>query len=657
VGGQPELTQLALENEALRVRVAELQRVVATNSDAARFLQSLLAAVPAIVVRTDSALRMRYVSSYQPGLAPEQVVGRSILDFIEPDFREHVRKVLEHTRTTGEVGSYQARGVGPHGTSASYQTHVSALSGEDGSAGLCVACLEMTAHEQREERLRETEAKLRLALEATGLGLWSWDALSHEMVWDDAMRRLHGAEPPLDFETYIATLVHPEDRPGFVLRSQNLFERGRLEGLPYRILRPDGQVRWVLASGRVIADHDGAVLKIMGGTLDITEHRGLEEQLRQSQKMEAIGSLTAGVAHNFNNMLSVIMPTLEMVAPFVPPEHQPLARDAAHASQRASELVRQLMTFAGRSNSQGRSVHDVLEIVDAAVGICRRAFDHRLLLYTIYEAPPAAVFCNAGQIEQVLVNLLLNARDAVIDGGVGRGRVTVRVTTRDQLLGPLAGQLESRPGVCIEVMDDGIGMSEEAKAKAFEPFFTTKALGRGTGLGLATSYAIVRDHEGSIACCSQPGGGSTFTVLLPLSDQSAGPVTRLSGQPLPRSLCALLVDDEAAVRNAVGHVLVDAGLRVLSAGNGADALAQLAGEPETDVVLLDRSMPDGPGECLVPRMRELAPRARILFFSGETLEPELVGLADGIVQKPVHGRQLLDAIGRVLARESLRLDS
>jgi PAS domain S-box-containing protein len=647
-----ELTELALENQALRARLEEVEQRAAEAADAASFLRAVLRTAPVFIVRTDCALMVRYSNLYQPGLDPEHVLGRSALDFIEPASRLRALSVLTHTLRTGQPGEYETCGTGAHGQIANYQTRVTALTEAGRIGGLCMVCTEMTAHVRREQMLRDIETKLGVALEATGLGLWSWDAVSGELLWDDSMRQLHGHEAPATFDAYVQTSVHPEDRLELRARSRLAIARSRFDGLSYRIVRPDRQVRWLFASGRVIADDEGRVVKVTGGTLDISEQRVLEEQLRQAQKMEAIGNLTAGIAHNFNNMLSVIIPALDLAAPHVPKQHQTLARDASHASQRASELVRQLMTFAGRSPSEARSAQDVLEIVDGAAGICRRAFDRGLTLYTIYEAPPAAVLCNAGQIEQVLVNLLLNARDAIADAKAdanARGRVTIRVTTQDcHVLPPIAIEDGPRACVCIEVTDDGVGMTEETRLRAFEPFFTTKQSGRGTGLGLATSFAIVRDHQGSLTCRSEPGEGTTFTVLLPLSGERSRSAETPCHQPLAKNVCALLVDDEAAVRSAVGHVLSDAGVRVLSAGNGAEALAHLAVEPDTDVVLLDRSMPEGPGEHLLPRMRELAPHARILFFSGEAIEPELVALADGVVPKPIQGRELLDAIGRAL---------
>jgi two-component system, cell cycle sensor histidine kinase and response regulator CckA len=228
--------------------------------------------------------------------------------------------------------------------------------------------------------------------------------------------------------------------------------------------------------------------------------------------------------------------------------------------------------------------------------------------------------------------------------------VTVRIKSRAGTLPPLGTDVEARPCVAIEVDDDGVGMSEEVKARAFEPFFTTKGVGRGTGLGLTTSYAIVRDHGGSLECESQPSVGTTFTIRLPLSRERTSQPDLASQAALPHGLCALLVDDEAPVRTAISQLLLDTGVRVRGAGSGHEALALLAEHSDIDVVLLDRSMPDAPGETFVPKIRELAPHVRILFFSGQTIEPALAATVDGVLQKPVQSKELIAAMRRALLK-------
>jgi PAS domain S-box-containing protein len=346
-----------------------------------------------------------------------------------------------------------------------------------------------------------------------GLGLWSWDLARGELTWDDGMLRLHGCETTPSIEQYLNEMVHPADRAEALTRAQRVMDGGPWDSVPYRIVQPSGSVRWVLATGGSLPVAGSKPNKWVGGLLDITEQRALEEQLRHAQKMEAIGNLTAGIAHNFNNMLSVIMPTLEFAIGLVPIDRKPMLREASHAARRASELVRQLMTFAGHSSSMQRAHHSSHDIVRAAVGICSRVFGQDLQLTAVYDNDAVPLHCNAGQIEQVLVNLLLNARDAVLAAGPPRGHVSVRVSVRRGHSDRIAADADA--WVWIQVSDDGIGMTEEVKTKAFEPFFTTKGPGRGTGLGLATSYAIVRDHRGRLECASHPGLGTTFTLMLP----------------------------------------------------------------------------------------------------------------------------------------------
>jgi CheY-like chemotaxis protein len=317
-------------------------------------------------------------------------------------------------------------------------------------------------------------------------------------------------------------------------------------------------------------------------------------------------------------------------------------------------MVQQLMTYAGQSLSHERDVHCIDALVEASVGICRRAFERRVTLDTSFDGEPPCVLCNPVQLEQVLVNLLLNARDAVLDAGRTEARVYVRV--RRTMMSRAAGSATLAraattpppvPAVAIEVIDNGIGMNDLVRARLFEPFFTTKGAGRGTGLGLATSYAIVRDHEGTVTCESVQGVGTTMTVTLPTTtDAPRGQAARSDALATPTRR-VLLVDDETAVRTTLSYVLSEAGMTVLLADSGQAALDVLSRQ-SVEAVLLDRSMPGGAGETFIARIRALAPRARILFLSGQMVEPQVAALADAVVPKPVTGPALLDAIQRVL---------
>jgi len=648
-----ERARLAEEIERLKLRVAELESQAALNVDNASFLDSVLQAVPLFIMRADDDLKIKYLNRYQPGFSPETTIGRSALEFLSPEVHELFRVRVAQVRQTGKVTSYATRGVLPSGELMHYETYVAPVHEADGSIGVCVAAVDITAHLRREEELRDVETKLHLALESTGLGLWSWNVETGEMVWDEAMCRLHGSDPPASAEVY-AERVHPDDYPLYSKQLEQTLRDGVWKSIAYRVLRPDGSIRWVYGIGRCVRDDHGKIVKLIGGLLDVTAQRTLEEQLRQAQKMEAIGNLTAGVAHNFNNMLTVIVPTLELLGRSVSDERGQLVAEATHAARRAAEMVQQLMTYAGQSLSHERDVQRVDTIVNASVGICRRAFDRRVQLDVAYEGEPPNVLCNSVQLEQVIVNLLLNARDAVMEAGRSGGRVLVRV--RPMRHAPAASGATgepasgSVPAVAIDVIDDGVGMSEAVRKRLFEPFFTTKSAGRGTGLGLATSYAIVRDHEGSITCEAAEGVGTTMTITLPTSDDA--PSLR-AAKPQAKDAPArrvLLVDDEPAVRSTLSYVLSQAGMTVLLAESGSAALEVLERQ-SVEVVLLDRSMPGGSGETFVTRIRAASPRARILFLSGQMVEPSIAALADGVVQKPVTGPTLIDAIQRALHSE------
>jgi PAS domain S-box-containing protein len=496
--------------------------------------------------------------------------------------------------------------------------------------------------QENQRTLVETQQKLALALKATELGLWSWDSETNQIVWDDRMRLLHGYEAPLAPSVYLEKLVHPEDRHTLETLLRAL-SSGTFPQTSYRIVRPDGSVRWVLLVGQATLDESGRLRRVMGGSLDVTRQRELEEQLRKSQKMTAITSLTAGIAHNFNNMLAVILPILEFATGLVPRQHQRLLHDATHAAQRAAELVEQLMTYAGHSTTaHRRKVCDVDELVRAAVSICRRAFDAHIQVKIKQSGTPLSVVCNPGQVEQVIVNLLLNARDAINEANTEKGIITVRVRASADTASVSQGF------VCIDVSDNGCGLSAEARAHLFEPFFTTKSIGKGTGLGLATSYAIARDHGGLLTCPTSSRRGTQFTLRLPLDPSSAGEPVRLAEPKLESGTRLLLVDDDDAVRTTLRSVLSAQGNIVFQADSGAEALEQLRAHPDVQVILLDRSMPGGHGETFIPALRTLAPNAPIVFVSGHSIDPELSAMADAVVMKPVTGSTLAGVIQQVL---------
>ena len=461
------------------------------------------------------------------------------------------------------------------------------------------------------------------------------------------MKAMTGREQPADLPAYAAEVVHPEDRARIEVAGRRVFETGAWTGDVHRIVRPDGTVRWMMSSGDVVRDGD-RVVRVLGCNIDITEHRELEEQMRHAQKLEATGSLTAGIAHNFNNLLAAILPALELCEPIAPDGLREVVTEATHAARRAAELISELMTFAGQRRSSSRRPEPIAVLIERAAGICRSTFDRRIALDVRVPSVPLLVACDGGAIEQVLVNLMLNARDALREVGDRGPRVSIDVSE-------YAPPADAPPGapslVRISISDNGAGMTDEIRRRMFEPFFTTKPVGRGTGLGLSTSYAIVREHGGTIECESEPGRGTTCSVLLPRHGGRAR-VQRPQRSVVagPNASHVLLIEDEAAIRKVIRRLLESVGHRVTAVGGTREALAWLSEPRDVAVVLLDRSMPDGLGETIIPDLRRQLPTARVLLFTGQDVEPEVAALADGVLAKPMTSDDLLKAVDRAASR-------
>jgi len=499
---------------------------------------------------------------------------------------------------------------------------------------------------QAHHALRASQEKLRMAVDAAGIGLWNWDIRTDVVVWEDRLCAIFGlpaGTAPGGREAFLA-LVHPDDRERVARDIEHGVDAGGWED-EYRIVRPDGAIRWVMAKGHV--SHSEGRDVVFGAVMDITERRNRDEQQRQAQKLEAVGQLTAGIAHNFNNMLMGILPNVHLAERMASDEIKPLLSSAAESAARAAELVRQLMTYAGRNRPSARSVVDLGTVVQRAVEFCRTTFDKRITIDGRY-APLARARVDAAQIEQSLLNLLINARDALEEARREAPRIDV-IVEAVRVRGEEPGE-EEREYVRIRVGDNGAGMSAATAARLYEPFFTTKEVGKGTGLGLATTRAILREHGGFVVCETAPGRGTTFSLHLPSEPSEAvvSIVPSLS-PPARGSETVLVVDDEPSIRRVVKLMLTDGGFRTLLAASGAEAIALLSDPTvgaEVALLLLDVSMPGMPALALRRRLRELVPHARVLYFTGYAFEAD--DPEDAVLEKPVTEKELLRKIREVL---------
>ena len=628
--------------------------------DDAALLRALLATVPAFVVLHDEQLNIRYINRLQPGFKLEQVLGRPTFDFVEPRYHELHRQKIEEAQRTNRPTSYIVRGDGGEGRAAYYETRLVPFEEPSGRRSIYVVAFEVTDHVARGEALRESEEKLRLAVSATGIGLWMWEPVSDKVEWNRRMHEITGSEQAYSPVAYLERLVHPDDRER-IERELAMLAAGTPEYPLHRIIRPsDGQIRWVLAFGTQHRDEGDQVTRMTGGMIDITSQRQIEEHLRAAQKMDAIGALTAGVAHNFNNMLAVIIPAVELALRTVSGGERKLLQEAAHAAHRAADLVSQLMTFAGQRKAPARDAVDVGDVIERAVSMCQRAFDRQIAIEVAIDGGLPRVTGDAAGLEQVLVNALINARDAIVSAKQVEPRIRVRCSKAQasaEVAPALRGGASTLPPgiphehVRIAVDDNGVGMSDVVLGRLFEPFFTTKAPGKGTGLGLATSYAIVREHGGFISYGSEEGVGTTCEIFLPCAQAGAfSPSRPPPADATPLRGRILVIDDEPAVRNVVNEALRLEGHEVLLAADGQEALEHLCYTPLPDLILFDRSMPGWPPMRTLAEMRKLAPHVPVLFFTGESVPVSEQALVQGVLQKPLALGVLAETVQRYLRK-------
>ncbi|MFH0964639.1 MAG: PAS domain S-box protein [Planctomycetota bacterium] len=479
----------------------------------------------------------------------------------------------------------------------------------------------VVARKRAEEELRESEASLSQAQRIAHLGSWQWDVQTGESDCSEEMCRILGFDPqksPPGYEAFLQ-VVHPDDRETLQREVGLALNNVKPFNLRFRIVRPNGEQGFVEARAEVILDEGGRALRMIGTALDVTERKNLEEQLVQAQKMEAIGKLAGGVAHDFNNILTGIIGYAKCLLPGMAEG----SRDRGDVSQiiqlgeRASDLTRQLLAFSRKQMLQPviLNLNNVLgDMIKMLPRVLREDIDLRFL--------PADdlgnVKADPGQIAQVLINLAVNARDAMPEGG----RLTIE--TANVTLGPDYAKSHAMvppgPYVRLAVSDTGCGMDKQTRERLFEPFFTTKERGKGTGLGLSTIFGIVKQHNGYIWVYSEPGQGTTFRIYLPRLDEPA-PLSRpeAPSRPLKGTETILLVEDEEAVRDVSARVLSAQGYRVLAAAS-ADEAKKLFAQHEEDVALLltDVILPRESGPVLYEELAGRRPALKVLYMSGYT---------------------------------------
>jgi PAS domain S-box-containing protein len=502
----------------------------------------------------------------------------------------------------------------------------------DGKEVLMLEFQDMTEARRVQEALRLAEAQLRTVIAGSPIILFAMDRDGVITLSEGRGLARLGLEPGQHVGESVFELYRDYPR---ILEAV----RRALDGQEFAT---DVEIRGLAFETHYapLRSSDGEIVGVIGVATDVTERRRLEDQLRQAQRMEAIGRLAGGVAHDFNNLLASVLGHGELMLSRLEPGH-PMRRSAEEiqkAASRGALLTRQLLAF-GRREAPALRVLDLNDVVSGMEPMLRRLIGEDVQLETVPAAPPAAVRADRGQLEQVIMNLAVNARDAMPQGG----RLTVEVShvTLDEAYAQRHARVQPGPHVVLSVADTGHGMDAETLAHVFEPFFTTKERGKGTGLGLATVYGIVEQCEGHIRVQSEPGAGATFHVYLPRADEGALALDPpMPAEPIRRGTeTVLLVEDEDAVRATAREALESTGYTVIEARDGVEALQVAAAYPRPIHLLVsDVVMPRMGGGELARRLAAARPGVRVLFVSGHADDARIQhGVAEpggALIQKP-----------------------
>jgi PAS domain S-box-containing protein len=542
-----------------------------------------------------------------------------------------------------------------------FWSEVALRAGEiNGQRRVIASVRDVSARKQATEELRRNEERLRLAMAATAQGWYEMNVQTGEGVSSPEYLRIIGFEPA-EFRTTLSEWmvnVHPDDRERLAREYRDCITSGQTHTMDYRRKTKSGAWKWIRSVGKIAEyDAEGRPLRMYGTHADITDRKELEAQLLRSQRLEAVGTLASGVAHDLNNILTpVVMASGILKEKLRDPADRELMTMLDTGGRRGAAIVRQLLAFS-RNLAQARVPVDLWALLRETLPMVRATLPPTVKVVEA-EAEQGWVQADATQMHQVVMNLCVNARDAMPQGGtltLALGREVLPERGQGDALSPKGGSY-----LVLTVADTGAGIPPEILEKIFDPFFTTKAT--GTGLGLASVHGIVRAHHGVVRVESQVGLGTVFRVYLPEMGPGASAAAVASVEeeaaagseatlaPV-RGSCILLVDDERVVLTAVRRRLEIAGFEVLVANNGVEALRVVEqARARIGVVVTDFTMPEMDGPTLAARLRELAPELRIIGVSGRDQESRVeelraIGFAE-ILNKPFEAADLIAAVRR-----------
>jgi PAS domain S-box-containing protein len=498
---------------------------------------------------------------------------------------------------------------------------------------------------------------MRFALQAANVGIWDMDYATGLVQWSEIVEAHYGLRPGTfegTFEAFVER-IHPDDRQSVLETVEKAMKSGDDFSFQSRSIWPDGTVRWLSSAGRILLGEHRQPVRGVGISLDVTERQTLEAQNQQLQKMEAVGRLAGGVAHDFNNLLAVILGLCELLLVDGDPA-DPRQADIAEiqkAGERGAALTLQLLAFS-RKQIIAPTLLDLNGVVTDMLAMLGRLIGEDVKIVLNLRRGLPLVMADRGQVEQIVMNLAVNGRDAMPRGGT----LTIETANVELDEDYAEAHLAVTPGsyVGITVTDTGTGMTPQVQARLFEPFFTTKEPGKGTGLGMATVYGIVMRSGGSVGVYSELGKGTAFKIYFPRADGAELVVDAPAppARPNTGTETVLVVEDQDGLRELAKRLLQRRGYTVLAAANAAEALRLFDENPLIDVLLTDVVMPGASGPELTRKLVERRPALRVVYMSGYTEEAIV---QRGVIQpgiaflnKPFTSDALAEKISEALER-------
>ncbi|MFN4258179.1 MAG: response regulator [Gemmataceae bacterium] len=661
-----ELARDALKVVADHLAVGiQRQRAEEQLRDSEEQLRHILQTAADAVVMMNQQGRITFINTQAEqvfGYAPAELIGEELETLVPSTLREAHRRhranflAAPRMRPMGIGGELMAQRKDGY----LFPVEIS-LSPLQTKEGLLVTAIirDITERHQAAQAIRQWEEQLRLALAAARMGTWEWDLGADRVSWSPELATILGRQPDESSGTIadVLSLLFPPDRAWITQKVEALRLEPRHKDhfdIEARVQRPDGELVWLASKGRIFRDEAGEAVRIVGVGMDVSQRRRLQEQLLQVQKMEAFGQLAGGVAHDFNNLLTIVIGYSEILLESISadnPCREPIV-EIRNAADRAAALIRQLLALSRKQILAPQELN-LNNLVSDTEKLLRRYIGKDIRLIMRLAPDLGLVMADPNQMRQVLVNLAMNARDAMPQGG------DLVLETRNVDLDETYCRLhpEVRPGAFVQltVRDSGCGMDADVKAHIFEPFFTTKEVGKGNGLGMATVYGIIKQSDGAITVESEPGHGTTFHIYLP---QLHRPDPReqanvMQSPTFSGTETILLVEDEPGIRELTRVALAAHGYTVLEAGNGPEALTVVQHYQETiHLLLTDVIMPRMNGRELADALLQQRPDLKVIFMSGYTddavVRYGLNAFGAHFLQKPFTPMALLRLLREVL---------